>query len=376
MMSCYAVDTSSSDAAKKSLKTHSVSPSAVVSLKAIFSLLMGLSVTNTLVVLVRAGQRGSVQWLSALHTKPTISAGVLLFTIARFYLGNIRHIDDTFASPLAPSLALTPNSRRARRFVLDFCVLLVEALMFGLASFYVSHPSDLLAIMIALLIVDTCWNRATQAVSTYQQVWFINNFIHSALMFGCYAGHLSALHATAWTYAGIALLFSNGLFDFCLSRFFYFADPAMGRYLFLSAPFTGVLDSEGHLPQELQNCIQTVTDRLEAHGWKVFSAHRRERWGAAIDTPYSSLMTDITAIRRAQYLVAIIGSPPSPGVQLEVGFALAHGKRVLIVCDANDSLPYLIRGLIEHESAACISGHQYNDAHELAVLVEQHIGTP
>jgi hypothetical protein len=356
-----------------SISERGASPSAVASLKAIFSLLMGLSLTNALVVLIRLDKHNSVQWLSTLHTKPTVSTAVLLFTIVRFYLGNVRHIDDTYGlSPVTHSLA-SPNSRSARRFVVDFCVLLVEALMFGVASFYVYHASDLLAIMIGLLVVDTSWNRVTQEDTPHQQVWYVNNSIHTALMFGCYCAHLTFPHSVAWTYAGVALLLTNGSVDFAFSRAFYFADQPVGKSIFLSAPFTGVLDSEDRLPRPLRSRIETIVDRLEAHGWEVFNAHRLESWGASIETPHKALVRDTAAIRQSQQLVAIIGDPPSPGVQLEIGFALAHGKRVLVVCETSETLPFLMRGLIEHESTTCISGRNFDEDHELAVLVEQKV---
>jgi hypothetical protein len=359
----------------RSLESRDVSASAVSSLKTIFSILMGLSVTNTLVILLRGGKHGQVHRVSAMPAEQLIFAGVLLFTIVRFYLGNVRHVDDVYETKGLAHPIIRPPNQRARRFVIDFAVLLVEALMFGLASFYVGRPSDLLAIMIALLTVDICWNRATQGYSPHQQVWFLNNFGHALAIGVSYVVYLrSSPPATAPLYVGIGLLLSNGLVDFVFSRAFYFAARTTGKSAFLSAPFTALLDAhDGRYPQSERQTIETIYDRLTARGWTIHNAHRRERWGDSIDTPYSALVKDLEAIDDSEQLVAIVGDPPSPGVQLEIGFALARGKRILVICGRPGGLPYLMRGVIEHESATFISSEQHGDDHRLAELVVEHL---
>lgn len=334
---------------------------------------MGLSVTNTLVILIR-GHGGGVPPLLAIRAEPVVLATVLFVTIVRFYLGNDRHVDDTYGPSRGGTFTGRTN-HTALRFVIDFSILLLEALMFGVASFYVGRVYDFLVIMMAILLVDIAWNGGTQGTTPHQRVWLLNNLGHLAAIFVCFAWHQATRESIAG-YLAIGLLLSNGLVDFWWSRTFYFARPSQGKSVFLSAPFSSVLDEhKGNFPPEVRERIETIIDRLEAREWIVFNSHRRERWGADLDTPYAALRNDLEAIASAERLVAVVGTPPSPGVQLEIGFALACGKPVVIVNDNANShdLPYLIRGVIEHESSSLLHAERYSDPHELAEIIQRRL---
>jgi hypothetical protein len=356
-------------AAAINIRSAPVSQSAVASLKAIFSVLMGLSVTNTLVVLIRGAPGSPITPLSDLTPQPSIFAAVLLFTIVRFYLGNVRHVDDFYVLGTVEGQPLDPKMRAAGRFVWDFAVLLVQALFFGVASFYIGRGAPFTLIMMMLLFVDIIWTVATQGVAPHQRTWFINNLTHLTAITICYGFHVKYPHSAIPLYCGIGFLLTNGGVDFVKSRAFYFADRRGEKAVFLSAPFTQLLqDQGGGLPAETRGHLESIIDRLEARGWSVDNAHRRERWGAALDRPLAALTADLKGIETADTLVAIIGSPPSPGVQLEIGFALARGKEILLVVGRDDPIPYLIRGVIDRESVVLVRRSQH-DEKELAEAV-------
>lgn len=329
-----------------------VSQSAVSSLKAIFSILMGLSVTNTLVVLIHAGGTGTAT-LAGIEDLHGVFAAVLLFTIARFYLGNIRHVDDVYVAGAVDGRALDPHVNSASRFVRDFTVLLLEALLFSLASFYVVHRTNFIEILMVLLVVDILWTVSTRGVAPHSGFWFDNNLVHLVAIAICFGFHLKYQPSPIPFYFAIGLLLTNGLLDFAWNRDFYFADRAGDRALFLSGPFTQLLEGNG-LPAEFRERLTAVIDHLEARGWSVDNAHRRERWGASLDSPYSAVTADLEGIEKAEVLVAFLGIPPSPGVQLEIGFALARNKRIVVIADDYDQMPYLIRGIVEEDSVVLI----------------------
>ena len=66
------------------------------------------------------------------------------------------------------------------------------------------------------------------------------------------------------------------------------------------------------------------------------------------------MKADLKGIAEAGVVVAMLGVPPSPGVQLEIGYALAKRKKLVIVTEADDPMPYLIRGVVERESAILV----------------------
>lgn len=335
------------------------SQSAVSSLKAIFSILMGLSVTNTLVILIREDGDPSVTALAGVDPLHAISAAALLFTIARFYLGNVRHIDDFYVAAMVDGKPLDPRMNAAPRFVVDFAVLLVEALMFSLASFYITREVNFIELLMALLAIDILWTVATRGVAPHSGLWFSNNLVHLFAIAVCFGFHLEYEESLLPFYFAVALLVTNGIVDFAWNRDFYFADRLPEKAIFLSAPFSQLLTKDG-LPAEFRERLDAVIDHLEAEGWSVDNAHKRERWGTSLDSPYTAMIADLEGIDDAGTVVAILGSPPSPGVQLEIGFALARNKKLVLIADIDDPMPYLIRGVVERESVVLI---RLSDSH-------------
>jgi hypothetical protein len=115
--------------------------------------------------------------------------------------------------------------------------------------------------------------------------------------------------------------------------------------VFLSAPLTQILAKGREGVLAFADVWNEVIHELESSGHAVFSAHRREEWGAALNEPAEALVADLEGLRAADLVVAYIGSPPSPGVQLEIGYALALGRPFLIFVDRNQPEPYLLRGM-------------------------------
>lgn len=339
--------------ARHEMHAAQVSQSAVSSLKAIFSVLMGLSVTNTLIILIRDNGDPAVKALADIDPLNAVFATVLLFTIARFYLGNVRHVDDFYVAATVDGKPLDPHMNSAPRFVVDFAVLLVEALMFSLASFYIAREVNFIEILMALLAVDILWTVATRGVAPHSGFWFSNNLVHLFAIAVCFGFHLKYEESLLPFYFAIGLLLTNGMVDFAWNRSFYFADRQHEKTIFFSAPFSQLLTENG-LPFEIRERLDAVIDHLEADGWSVDNAHKREQWGTRLDSPYTAVTADLEGIEDAGIVVAILGSPASPGVQLEIGFALARNKKLVLIADSDDPMPYLIRGVVERESVVLV----------------------
>lgn len=132
--------------------------------------------------------------------------------------------------------------------------------------------------------------------------------------------------------------------------------------LFLSAPFTQLLreDRKSDLAA-FSASWNSIVERLQAAGHVVYSAHRREAWGAKLDTPEDALMTDLKWLREADLLLAYVGEPPSPGVQLELGYALAIGLRCIIFVEHGRPEPYLLRGIPAVADAEIVEIHDVDE---------------
>jgi nucleoside 2-deoxyribosyltransferase len=119
--------------------------------------------------------------------------------------------------------------------------------------------------------------------------------------------------------------------------------------VFLAAPLTDKLRSSAdgaEIESSYRQFLEQIIDALESAGVKVFSSHVRERWGESIWPPKAALDADVESLRLSDVLIAIVGDPPSPGVQFELGYAFAIRKPT-VVCFQQDpkDLPHLCQGL-------------------------------
>jgi hypothetical protein len=122
--------------------------------------------------------------------------------------------------------------------------------------------------------------------------------------------------------------------------------PGDSIKVFLSAPLTQyVLDENPSSLDNFRGHWGRIAKALERNGHDVFSAHQREAWGADLDSPESALKADVAGLLASELIIAYVGNPASPGVQMELGYAIATHKQVLVFIDYDQTEPYLVRGL-------------------------------
>jgi Nucleoside 2-deoxyribosyltransferase len=135
--------------------------------------------------------------------------------------------------------------------------------------------------------------------------------------------------------------------------------------LFLAAPFTQMLSPAGEFDGTFRSELMELHDYLGHLGYHVFSAHSREDWGNALDTPGGALAIDLAQIDRCDALIAVIGDPPSPGVQLELGYAIARKKPLVLIVDRSGAAPYLVAGIPALTPATIIHVTTLAESHEI-----------
>lgn len=116
--------------------------------------------------------------------------------------------------------------------------------------------------------------------------------------------------------------------------------------IFLSAPFTEKLDPHTQLIQPVfRRWLERLINFLEGKGHQVINAHVREAWGEKLEPPEIAIANDFASIKDADLVIAYIGNPYSPGVQMELGFASSFGKKTIILTESDPEIPYLVKGL-------------------------------
>jgi hypothetical protein len=339
---------------------HRVNPdvaSALSSAKSVFAIVNGLTLTNTLLVLITAGRYSQVMPLGELGAVNVIFAVVLMVNIVRFYHGNVRHLDAAYGSESVARAASGRHVEPRGGLGLDFFIIFTQSLLFSITSFYINVPSIYVSLFIVLLGFDVIWTVYSQQTegdlaASPQRTWLLNNLVAVTTLVVLYLVY-KAHPSRDWALdVAVAVLAGTTIIDFALNWRFYFPRvtkkwrPGDHLKVFLSAPLTQYVLAED--PAELDDFRAQwghVAEAFERSGHDVFSAHQREAWGANLDTPESALKADVAGLIASELVVAYIGNPPSPGVQLELGYAIANHKQLLVFIEYGQEEPYLVRGL-------------------------------
>ncbi|MFB6519241.1 nucleoside 2-deoxyribosyltransferase [Streptomyces sp. NPDC056401] len=117
------------------------------------------------------------------------------------------------------------------------------------------------------------------------------------------------------------------------------------RSVFLAGPFKALVDANGAMNTQARTRFETLIERLEADGYHVYNAHRRESWGAKFLTPDECTRLDYDEISASTVFVAFPGHPASPGTHIEIGWASALGKPIVLLLEEGADHAFLVRGL-------------------------------
>lgn len=118
------------------------------------------------------------------------------------------------------------------------------------------------------------------------------------------------------------------------------------KRLFVAGPFKSLVCRQtGQMAEHHIAIFATIITYFEQKGWMVHSAHRRESWGKEMMTPEQCTRIDYDEIDQCDYLVAFPGSPASPGTHIELGWASALQKPIVLVLEKEREYAFLVRGL-------------------------------
>jgi nucleoside 2-deoxyribosyltransferase len=121
---------------------------------------------------------------------------------------------------------------------------------------------------------------------------------------------------------------------------------ATGGRVFLAGPFKqAVHPRTGLLSAAMKQRLEAIIGLLEGKRFAVHCAHRRERWGAEMMTPEECTRIDYQEIAAADILVAFPGAPASPGTHIELGWASAMKKKIVLLLERDREYAFLVRGL-------------------------------
>ena len=117
--------------------------------------------------------------------------------------------------------------------------------------------------------------------------------------------------------------------------------------IFLASSFSDQID-----PQTKQVFVdykvftEYLLKGLREEVGEVFCALEHEKWQVGEEPPEIGLLRDIEEINASDCVVAMVNDKPSAGVQFELGYAVAKGKRVILARAADHQLSWFNQGTV------------------------------
>jgi hypothetical protein len=312
-------------------------------LREIISVIMALAFANAITQAVVMPGTGGARLRFSL-------CGVLLFsalitTIVRFYHGNMRYLVQEY---------LDETKRPGTSGIIaDYIFLVFQSLVFSAATFYQFEFAVFHVLFLVLFFTDAAWwffvwrrIRSRLSETDAQVNWMVTNLLTSAVLLGLFM--VEDEPVAICLFCGVVA--ANMVVDYWINWRYYFPSrPPEPRRVFLSAPFTGKLrrrdDGGQEIAAEHRDVLEGVMHLVRSLGLEVDCSHREEKWGREISGEEECTRRDWTAIRDDQMLIALVDSPPSGGVHIELGWASALGKPVIIAASNGTELSPLARGL-------------------------------
>jgi nucleoside 2-deoxyribosyltransferase len=138
------------------------------------------------------------------------------------------------------------------------------------------------------------------------------------------------------------------------------------KKVFLSTSFSGQVDEYGAILPEFRKSIESLLEGLRKSELEVFAAVEHDGWMIAANVPPEiGVQKDLEELDTAEVLLALMDDKPSAGVQFELGYAVAKGKRVVLARHSAGQLVYFNQGVV---SAGMMTLVEYDD---IAGLVRQ-----
>lgn len=133
--------------------------------------------------------------------------------------------------------------------------------------------------------------------------------------------------------------------------------------VFVGGPFYNLVDPKtGEMSEADQQKFTRLIDYFEQRGAKVYNAHRREAWGKEFLTAFECTKLDLEEISRSDLFIAYPGVPASAGTHVEIGWASALGKRMILLLEKDKKHAFLVTGL---ESIANVEFIWFDDPQEI-----------
>lgn len=112
--------------------------------------------------------------------------------------------------------------------------------------------------------------------------------------------------------------------------------------IFVAASYSANVDyATGRVYPAYKDWLESLLAQLEGAGYAVFCALREDGYVINTGDPAAAFRVDIDSLQKSDVLLALLDANTSAGVQLEVGYALALHKKVVLAHASQHKLSYI-----------------------------------
>lgn len=142
--------------------------------------------------------------------------------------------------------------------------------------------------------------------------------------------------------------------------------------VFLAFPFSNIINEETNLiVDNYMNFLKDIRESLLSRHFEVFLAHFREDWGKSIMTADECTPLDFKEMKDTDIVFAFPGSPISGGVHIELGWASAMNKKIVLFLDKKETYSPLVYGLSRITNVELFYFDNINDATVKEIIVKK-----
>ena len=311
-------------------------------LKEIITIIMALAFTNTIIVFLTS-KNGGPKTKQDFDLISILSFIVLITSIIRFFHGNHSYLQKTYDVNDFKAFAGKFNIR----LTIDFVFIFLQGIIFCALSVYQSATNEFYSLFTVLFYIDSIWFFViwcyiqdlklnpnfdeNEKDSKTQTHWMVTNFVTASIMLVLIIPR-DKFSLTRILILSVVIII-NMIFDYFLNWNTYFpAGITKGKdmSIFVAARFTSAI-KEDIFNEDLKAQIDTVHEVVKSLDFKLFSAHKNEKFGNALEDPDIFVKRDLKEISEASLLIAILDKEISSGVCIELGWASLISKPIILV---------------------------------------------
>lgn len=115
--------------------------------------------------------------------------------------------------------------------------------------------------------------------------------------------------------------------------------------VFLASPFSQFCEGEEDVIVKNRWFFEKITKILKELNVDYFCSQEREEWGEKYISPDESIKEDVNGIKQCDLFIGIPGNPISGGVHVEIGWASAFSKKMILFLEKNIEYSPMVLGL-------------------------------